>query len=203
MQRISRKRKQISDDNDDHGKKVSISPLDPFDPTRVSPKNFQKFVRADRRLLTILSDASKLLAMNISRKLKRDDPGILVQIVDEASLHTALGLPGSPIAQGATVLESLSNFRTWIVDQALASPGVNINNQEPPNTESMAFHHISDEQANHIVYRGWHHIPWAVELQNHPEIQMPIVLWLTGTGKGKARMFQANQVLSYVKWTYV
>jgi hypothetical protein len=36
-----------------------------------------------------------------------------------------------------------------MVEQALGAPGVNQDNQEPPNSRSLAFHDLSEEEAHH------------------------------------------------------
>jgi hypothetical protein len=145
-------------------------------------------------LLSKLTSDSILLANTIASTLKRDDPGLICQILSPYDLHAALALAGSPIPQAQDQLASSDAFKQWIIQQALMSPGVNANNQEPPNTLSMAFHHLSEEQANDIVYQRWLCVPWVAQLQQHPQLSMPLVLWFTGTGKGKAHMFEAKQV---------
>lgn len=135
------------------------------------------------------------MANEIIVGLRADDPGLVVQILNADDLHLALALPGSPVVQGADAAESADAFRKWLIARALATPGVSPNSQIPPNSRSVAFHHLTERNANAIVYGGWQVIPWVAEIQNQaPPVEMPLVLWMAGTGRGKCDMFVADQV---------
>ena len=124
--------------------------------------------------------------------LKAEDPGLVVQILNMDDLHSALGLPGSPVNQGADAAASSIAFRNWLIAGALSVAPVS---QSPPNSDSAAFHHLTEREANAIVYTRWHVISWVANIQNHaPPLVMPLVLWMAGSGKGKCDMFSAAQV---------
>ena len=127
--------------------------------------------------------------------LKSDHPGLIVQISNEDDLHTALRLPAAPVAQGADANASAVAFRGWLIARALATPGVTPNCQCPPQSQSTAFHHLSEKNGNVIVYGSWQVLAWAAQIQgHHPSLEMPLVLWMAGTGRGRCDMFVANQV---------
>jgi hypothetical protein len=63
------------------------------------------------------------MANTIIKTLYDDDPGLLVQILDDQSLHAALNLPHSPVDPGVDVAASLTAFKKWLVDVAHASLG--------------------------------------------------------------------------------
>jgi hypothetical protein len=124
--------------------------------------------------------------------VKIDDPGLVVQILNMDDLHSALALPGSPVGQGADVAASSLAFREWLIARALA---VAPTSQVPTNSNSVAFHHLTERDANKIVYRKWHVIPWAASIINNaPPLVMPLVLWIAGTGRGRCDLFIAEQV---------
>jgi hypothetical protein len=121
-----------------------------------------------------------------------DDPGLVVQILNMDDLHTALALPGSPVGQGADPAASSIAFRAWLIVRALAVAPAS---QCPPNSNSVAFHHLTERDANTIVYSKWQVIPWVASIINHaPPLAMPLVLWIAGTGKGRCDLFVAEQV---------
>ena len=41
---------------------------------------------------------------------------------DKRAIHTALGQPNAPVAAGATVSESLENFKTFVLNSLLLVP---------------------------------------------------------------------------------
>jgi hypothetical protein len=153
-------------------------------------------IRCDDDLKDILSQSSIELCSQILPTLHKDDPGIIVQIINKSHLHAALALPGTPIAQGANETASEDAFRAWIIAQALAAPGVGPNHQCPPNSVSLAFHHLTEREANSIAYSQWHIVPWVYNIQQQvPALEMPLVLWMTGSGRrGRAEMFKAAPV---------
>jgi hypothetical protein len=142
----------------------------------------------------ITSETQSLIDL-ILPSLKRDDPGLVIQIINAQDLHVALALPDSPVPPGIDQEASQIAFRDWIIAQAMTVPNVGINNQCPPNSHSLAFHHLSEREANAIVYTRWHVISWVAHVQQHiPALEMPLVLWMNGSGRGRAEMFQAGQV---------
>jgi hypothetical protein len=127
--------------------------------------------------------------------LKRDYPGLVLQITNAQDLHVALALPDSPVPPGIDKEASQIAFRDWIIAQAMTVPKVRINNQCPPNSHSLAFHHLNERDAHAIVYRKWQVISWVDHIQQHiPALEMPLVLWMDGSGRGRADIFQAGQV---------
>jgi hypothetical protein len=146
-------------------------------------------------LRQILSRSSIELCNQILPTLKQNDPGLVVQILNKHDLHVALALPNSPVPQGGDETASEAAFRVWIVAQAFAAPGVGPNSQYPPQSNSLAFHHLTEGEANAIVYANWLVIPWVYEIkQQVPILEMPLVLWMAGTGRGRAEMIRAEQV---------
>eukprot|EP00274_Cyanoptyche_gloeocystis_P001541 CAMPEP_0196660172 /NCGR_PEP_ID=MMETSP1086-20130531/38465_1 /TAXON_ID=77921 /ORGANISM="Cyanoptyche gloeocystis , Strain SAG4.97" /LENGTH=163 /DNA_ID=CAMNT_0041994459 /DNA_START=61 /DNA_END=552 /DNA_ORIENTATION=+ len=124
-----------------------------------------------------------------------DDPGLVVQFLNPDDLHAALALPGSPIPPGADPLFSMNAFRAWVIQSALQAPHVGPGNHVPSATLSTAFRHLTEEMANAIVYKSWHLIPWAHQIQQAGLTdRVALVLWLAGTGKGRADMFVPGQV---------
>ena len=49
------------------------------------------------------------------------DPGLII-LYDPEVVHIALGQPNSPVAQGATINESLENFKQYVYGQVLLTP---------------------------------------------------------------------------------
>ena len=49
------------------------------------------------------------------------DPGLII-LYDPEAVHIVLGQPNSPVAQGATINESLENFKQYVYGQVLLTP---------------------------------------------------------------------------------
>jgi hypothetical protein len=130
----------------------------------------------------------------IVRTLKKhddNDPGLVVQVEDIDRLHNALGLAGSPIPPGADAQQSLYLFRNWLQVSAAHVTGVGPENLFAP----CGWHHLSESQANQIVYGQWLVIPWVSSIQNanYPG-PLASVFWLSGTRSGNCHAFKAAQV---------
>jgi hypothetical protein len=156
-----------------------------------------------KRITTSLTDEqlSKIeeenirFANKIGHYLNAEDPGLIVQIHNHEHLHIALGLVSSPIPAGTNANESMKHFQDWIIAQVLAVPEVNADNQEPQNSRSLAFHHLSNERANRIAYGQWRFpVAWQISMAAHPELTMPIFIRMCGNGEGRVHLFEATGV---------
>ena len=151
-------------------------------------------IKCDEDLKVRLTPDTIVAANKVAKELKVDDPGLVVQILDYNRLHAAMGLASSPVPQGGTPEQSANAFRNWLIASSLLVPGITPAHHVPTGTSSTAFHHLTETEANSIVYRTWHVIPWAYEIQNVGLGSIALVLWLTGAGRGTAHMFEAGQV---------
>lgn len=126
------------------------------------------------------------------------DLGIVIEFRNRGDLHTALGLPHSPISQGDDESQSFLAFRNWLIQKAAAiTPGCHLNQDD--SRDSLAFYHLSDAQSNAITYLHWQILPWAVEVQAHqPPLQMPLVLSIVGRGMKRANVFVVRQVFGSI-----
>ena len=170
----------------------------PFSKVRNNPRVWLQRSNATKTsnpdLPQIPSDT--VVAVNkVAKELKEDVPGLVVQILDYNRLHTAMGLPSSPVPQGLTPEQSANAFRNWLIASSLLAPGITPAHQVPTGTTSTAFHHLTETEANAIVYGNWQNIPWAFAIQAAGlGGNVALVLWLSGAGRGKAHMFEAVQV---------
>lgn len=123
--------------------------------------------------------------------LNEDDPGLVVQVENLNRLHNALGLIGSPVPPGVNVEQSLYDFRNWLQASASNVVGVGPAKFFGPS----GWHHLTERQANQIVYNQWQVIPWVASIQNanYPG-PVAAVFWLSGTGPGRCDAFKAAQV---------
>lgn len=133
------------------------------------------------------------IANRISPTLHIEDPAVIVEIVDIELLHNALALPSSPIAQGANPQASELAFRYWTVNTALLVQGIT---QASNHIGIYGWHHLSQDQALAIVYQHWHVIPWTVDIRAANVGLFARVLWMSGSGRGKAHLSIAPQVFS-------
>ena len=137
----------------------------------------------------VLLEETIKMCNEIVLALKEDDPGLVVQVENLDRLHNALGLVGSPIAPGIDAEQSLYRFRNWL---QLSAANVNA----PAKLFGPSgWCHLTERQANQIVYRQWLIIPWVASIQN-ANYPGPVasVFWLSGTGPGKCDAFEAAQV---------
>eukprot|EP00667_Euglena_gracilis_P025276 EG_transcript_29582 len=120
--------------------------------------------------------------------LKRDAPGLVVEVPDANVLHRALGLPTSPIAQGANPDASLALFRGWLQAGATAAAGAGHLKGD------AAWDHLTEKEAHDIAYNQWQRVDWVTDIQVAAFGVPARVLWLSGAGRGRADMFIAAQV---------
>ena len=152
-------------------------------------------IECDEDLKSRLTADTVVAVNKVAKELKEDVPGLVVQILDYNRLHTAMGLPSSPVPQGLTPEQSANAFRNWLIASSLLAPGITPAHQVPTGTTSTAFHHLTETEANAIVYGNWQNIPWAFAIQAAGlGGNVALVLWLSGAGRGKAHMFEAVQV---------
>jgi hypothetical protein len=152
-------------------------------------------IECDEDLKSRLTADTVVAVNKVAKELKVDDPGLVVQILDYNRLHTAMGLPSSPVPQGLTPEQSANAFRNWLIASSQLVPGITPAHQVPTGTTSTAFRHLTETEANDIVYGNWHNIPWAFAIQAAGLVgNVALVLWLSGAGRGKAHMFEARQV---------
>ena len=125
----------------------------------------------------------------VAYSLEPDDPGLVVQLSVKADIHRALSLLGSPIAPGATQNASVLLFRAWLQNAAQLSPGVTPAHKVP-GLYTDAWHHLSDEQADHIVWHSWHSILWSTSIANAiPPLRVADVLKIVPGGVQRTHMY--------------
>jgi hypothetical protein len=93
------------------------------------------------------------MADAIIKTLYDDDPGLLIQTIDDESLHAALNLPYSPVDPGVDVAASLTAFKKWLIDVAHASLGPEVAWRHL-GPGLLAWHNISKEHAHTISLSG-------------------------------------------------
>ncbi|KAF4028588.1 hypothetical protein GN244_ATG19721 [Phytophthora infestans] len=146
-------------------------------------------IKCDVPVMDLLTPATIELANYVVKRLKEEDPGVFVQIIDQNALHQALALNHSPVPQGANADASAEAFRAWLINGAR---NVRPNSQVPQNSRfSLAFHQLTQGEAIDIVFGQWHNQRWNVQLQDNrlggnPIGQFAIVFWMAGTGLRRA-----------------
>ncbi|GLE00098.1 hypothetical protein PINS_up008825 [Pythium insidiosum] len=146
-------------------------------------------IKCDVSVMDLLTPATIELANYVVKRLKEEDPGVFVQIIDQNALHQALALNHSPVPQGADADASAEAFRAWLINGAR---NVRPNSQVPRNSHfSLAFHQLTQGEAIDIVFGQWHHQRWNVQLQDNrlganPIGEFAIVFWMAGTGLQRA-----------------
>jgi hypothetical protein len=119
--------------------------------------------------------------------LRVDDPALIVEVTNLPHLHACLGLATSPIPPAANPIASFDAFRNWLANTALTVPGITPNNQKG----RAAWDHLSEQQAHDIIH-AWTVIPWAHSILQGNMNPPATLLWVSGTGKGRAHMFRAG-----------
>ena len=94
-------------------------------------------------------------ANKVAKELNVDDPGLVVQILDNTSLHTAMGFATSPVPQGGNPEQSANVFRDWLIASSQFVQGITPAHHVPTTTRTTAFHHLTEPKANAIVYDRW------------------------------------------------
>lgn len=159
---------------------VSLDPTCTCDDDELKPK-------LDESTITTLNE--------IFRVLEKDDPGIVVQILNAADVHSALGLPSSPVPQGVDSTASTLAFREWLIARALATEGVTPANQFRPNRlESVAFQNLSCGVESRIVLNSWLNMPWVIALRGAGIPEFCVVIFVYGQGRGVCTMMEAENV---------
>ncbi|KAH9144948.1 hypothetical protein AeRB84_011121 [Aphanomyces euteiches] len=141
-------------------------------------------ITCDSSILSVLTQETIKLANLVVNEIGEDDLGLFVQINDLNNLHAALALPHSPVAQGADANASLEAFRNWLIDGART---VNAGCQVPENLNvSLAFHHLTSEQAINIAYGQWLQHHWYIEIRNSGFQEFATAFLMEGTGRRRA-----------------
>eukprot|EP00961_Rhodomonas_salina_P194967 2632361-Rhodomonas_salina.2 len=140
---------------------------------------------------SLLGETTK--AVNkVAKVLRRDDPGLVVEISSPADLHAALGYAGSPLLQGASIEESRIAFVNWLAAQALRVPGVSPNNKIG-DTAWASF--TSSIQAMLVLSGQWMVVSWVASIQQAGFAAPPArVLYMEGTGPGRCTMCTLPQI---------
>lgn len=102
------------------------------------------------RLIILILSLTKQSAAGIKKlKLHRDDPGLVVEIPDDARLNHALSLGAAPVPPGAAPHVSRSNFMTWLQNQAatVAPAGA--------RKGYLGWDHLSVDEAHLIMTGRW------------------------------------------------
>ena len=94
-----------------------------------------------------------------------DDPAFFCIYSSEAEIHAALGIPGAPVAQGATAALSAAAFKAFVVAEFTAVCNMNICGvaRLPPamgNSDS-AFQRLSNAEATALTNRQPPYYGWA------------------------------------------
>ena len=151
-------------------------------------------IKTSQSVLDVLNEESVALANKVVKTLSTDDPGLVVQITDEQSLHAALGLPFSPVDPGHNVEASVAAFKNWLILSANAALGPSASHQQV-GAGLLAWHHLSEEQA-HTVIMSWSVAHWQVAIRDRGLPEFAICLWMSGTGVAKAHMFVRRSVFN-------
>ena len=161
----------------------------------LTPKEYlNENIKASGQVLKVLSKESITLANKIVKTLSTDDPGLIVQILDDQSLRDALGLPFSPVDPGANIAESVEAFKNWLIGVANAVLGPAAARQHV-GEGLLAWYHLSEEQAHRIIIR-WSIPRWQVAIQDRMLPDFAVCLWMTGTGPARAHMFARESIFN-------
>jgi hypothetical protein len=129
-----------------------------------------------------------------------DDPAFFCIYASDAEIHAALGIPGAPVAQGATPVVSAAAFRAFVVSEFTAVCDMNVCGvaRLPPgigNSDS-AFQRLSNREAENLINRQTAYFGWAAALQATPGPGTGLAYVMTpsaGGAAGGGRSPQAQQ----------
>lgn len=138
-----------------------------------------------RHLLPETKDDCNMIVL---RTRNRNDYGIVVEVLDKLILHAALQLTGSPFGPERDEDMSYKAFLRWLDASACLVSGVTNRNR----TGQAAWCQLTQEQANEIAFRKWRIPQWASSI-DAARYRGPVakVLWLRGTNRNEAHMFNA------------
>ena len=133
--------------------------------------------------------------------LSLDDPAFFFIYASDIEIHTALGVPGAPVGQGATPALSAAAFKAFVVAEFGAVVNMNVCGvaRLPPaagNSDS-AFQRLSNAEATTLTNRSiFYHLQWVASVDNTVGASTGIVYEMTpspGGAAGGGRSPQAQQ----------
>jgi hypothetical protein len=129
---------------------------------------------------------------DIVRKLKPEDPALVVQLGSEQAIHACLQVLHSPVPAGITPQASSTAFRQYLINRAhtVVSP-----NQQVGGVTGLVWQELSNAQHIQIMYTAWLNIPWCNELQiAHLGGTVATVYVMTGEGRHRGSVHIAPQI---------
>ncbi|KAL3913309.1 MAG: hypothetical protein SGILL_006547, partial [Bacillariaceae sp.] len=109
-----------------------------------------------------LPDDLAVATHTAAMELGPDDPGFTIMFADANTVHDALAMAGSPMAQRATATLSLAALRNWVVAQAVAvNAGCVVAMPANAHNQGVTFTNMSITEATNFRIGLWAHLPWA------------------------------------------
>jgi len=121
-----------------------------------------------------------------------DDPGLALEYGDDASIHAALGVTGSPVAQGATPAASAHALRAWVsatvfaVRAAVGPQGAGVALLGGGFSDAH-FHHLTGANLAAIITAFTIPVAWAAGCQGLG-VSCGKLFFVTNEGTGSNQM---------------